>query len=285
MGYNPVELTKKIAESSCTMEQIQIWWLGQSGFLLRTPKKTVAIDLYLSTTIEDSTSNQPWKRHIRMMPIPVIPEKLEGVDLYLCSHGHRDHYDVATIQALQNQNTEMDLILPKPCMEMAKNDGFTNGIPAIAHEIIGYDGVQIKPIPAKHNAFDCTETGDYPYLGYILDFDGIRVYHAGDCILHDGLVELLQEEKIDLAILPINGSTPELIAKGFQSNFDYKEAPFICKEGNIPFMIPCHFDMFTINTEQVGKFVNYANHQMQDVGYWVPIIGEPCIFAKNGFQI
>ena len=46
-------------------------------------------------------------------------------------------------------------------------------------------------------------------------------------------------------------------------------------------MIPCHYDMFTLNTEQIGKFVNYVNNKKGMPDYWIPVIGEMLLYKET----
>ena len=73
--------------------------------------------------------------------------------------------------------------------------------------------MRIHPVPARHgihitDAYTFGQElsdGDYRYLGYVVELDGVRVYHAGDTIAYEGMVERLRELQVDVALLPING--------------------------------------------------------------------------------
>ncbi len=278
-------MAEKIRRTVPQKAEVLIWWLGQSGFILRSHRSCIVVDPYLSTTLEDATRDQSWKRHVRMMPICVQPGDLTGVDAIFCTHAHRDHYDPPTIRALQLSNPSAILTAPAACAEIMHADGLHNVLAADTEKPLAFNGFSVGAIPSMHNCFDYSEQTGYPYLGYIFDFDGVRIYHAGDTLLYDGLADRLRKWNVHLALLPINGRTPELIAKGFQSNLNYREAPQLCADAGIAHMIPCHYDMFTINTEQVGKFVNYTNANIPDLCYWVPVIGEPFHFNLSNFYI
>lgn len=263
--------------------KLLIWWLGQSGFLIRSQMGSVIVDPYLSTTLEDATHDDPRKQHVRMMPVCVDPAALKGIDFIACTHAHRDHYDPATIRALRASNPQATLIGPLQCTRMMERDGFSGTATASPETTLSFGDLRIYALPSAHNDLEYDAELGYPYLGYTLDFGGLRIYHAGDCMLYPGLVDSLRSLHPSLAILPINGSSQELIDLGFKTNMSYSEALTLCKEAEIPNMIPCHYDMFTINTEQVGRFVNYANIYAHSLRYWVPVIGEPCYFPSDTF--
>ena len=143
------------------------------------------------------------------------------------------------------------------------------------------EGLEISAIKAKHNHFDYTEEYGYPYVGYIIRTGGVTLYHAGDTILFDELPELLKRQGVDIGIIPVNGYDELRIKTGFQSNFMYNEAADLAKYAGVKVMIPCHYDMFTANTEQIGRFVNYINGQEGMPKYLLPIIGEALMIDKE----
>ena len=85
-------------------------------------------------------------------------------------------------------------------------------------------GVRVYPLPAAHYGLD-QAAGDYAYLGFVLDIEGIRVYHSGDTLIYPELMEYLKPLlPIDVALLPINGRHAFREAQGFIGNMTYQEA-------------------------------------------------------------
>lgn len=284
MEEKMVLLTNEINQTLPMEEEILIWWLGQSGFIIKTNEVCIGIDLYLSTTLEDATVNQPWNRHVRMTPIPVIPQNIQCLDYICCSHVHGDHYDPATLRFLLQGSPHAKIILPSAVISQAIADGFSKNslIPLGTKDKFVDRKFEILGIPAKHNEFDYTEEHSYPYLGFLLKLKNQWLYHAGDTIFYEDLPKILQPYSIAVAMLPINGWTEELIAKGFASNLTYKEAVNLCEEAKVKCVIPCHYDMFPINTEQVGRFVNYMNQREHRIPYLIPVIGDIFSLKKEG---
>ncbi|WP_101909214.1 MBL fold metallo-hydrolase [Marasmitruncus massiliensis] len=262
--------------------EVLIWWLGQSGFIIKSRDVCLAVDPYLSTTLEEATKNQPWKRHIRMGPLAVYPNQLHCIDYILCSHGHRDHYDPATIDGLLQGNPNAKLIIPPAIVPTVKKNGHASKeiIGLGVGEVYAAGTLTIQAVKAKHDAFDWTPETGYPYEGFLIDIASSRIYFAGDTVCYEGMSEELAGDKIDLAILPINGCSEELLELGFASNMTYEEAANLCHTIGAEQMIPCHYDMFTINTEQVGRFVNYANTMQERIRYWIPVVGDVYSLTK-----
>lgn len=111
-------------------------------------------------------------------------------DIVLITHEHYDHNDIAKVT-----------LTPRTIVIRAK-DALTNGV----YRSFIEKNVKITAVPSynsHHSKDEC--------VGYLLSFDGITLYHAGDT---DLIPEMngLRKEKIDYALLPIDGyytMTPE----------------------------------------------------------------------------
>lgn len=264
--------------------ELAFWWLGQSGFVVKSQSLTLVFDPYLSTTLEDLTRNDERIRHVRMMPIPTPPESLDFCDYVFCSHDHGDHYDRATVEGIMQKKARV--IVPPA----AKSSLLRDGLPADriltvgAQDILHLDGLTISAVRAKHNQFDWTEAYGYPYVGFLVEIEGMTLYHAGDTIWFPELAQLLDSFHVDIAMVPINGGDENRTSRGFQSNLMHDEAARLCREIHAGYMIPCHFDMFTINTVEVGRFVNYVNRESDMPPYWVPVVGERLSLRRENLK-
>ena len=260
---------------------ISFRWLGQSGFLICLSDGTaIVVDPYLSTTLEEATRNQSWKRHIRMMDIPVPPEELDEVNYILISHDHRDHYDYASVKPIATCSRQARIIAPNTMEDHLLKDGFHDMVLLDDGKSFHTDSFQCIALKAAHNDFMRSDAG-YPFLSYIIKEDGgLTFFLAGDTVYYPGMEDILRSYDIDVAFLPINGWSEELIEKGFASNLTFREAVDIALSARIGAVVPCHYGMFTINTEQVGRFVNYANQR--GLKYIVPTDGDIFSVGKRG---
>jgi L-ascorbate metabolism protein UlaG (beta-lactamase superfamily) len=116
-------------------------------------------------------------------------------------------------------------------------------------------GFRFHGIPASHNSLERDAKGNCKYMGYVIEFGKWKVYHSGDTLWFDGMVEILKPFRVDLALLPINGDDP---ARKVAGNLNAKEAAMLGKEIGAAWVIPCHYDMFTFNTADVTDFVREA---------------------------
>src|SRR5205814_1529994 len=104
------------------------------------------------------------------------------------------------------------------------------------------------------------EAGHHKYLGYIIQFGPWTLYHSGDTVWYDGMVEKLRQWSIDVAFLPINGRAPERRVAG---NLDGLEAAQLAKTIGAHLVIPDHYELFEFNTASPAAFVAEARRLAQ----------------------
>src|ERR671927_287468 len=76
--------------------ELHVWWLGQSGFLLRWAGRTALLDPYLSDSLTRKYAETD-KPHERMTERVIAPERLNFADVVTASHAHTDHLDADTL--------------------------------------------------------------------------------------------------------------------------------------------------------------------------------------------
>jgi L-ascorbate metabolism protein UlaG (beta-lactamase superfamily) len=104
---------------------------------------------------------------------------------------------------------------------------------------------EVHAVPAAHEDIDKDNDGRCLYLGYVIKIGPWQIYHSGDTVSYDGIVERLRTFRIDVALLPINGSAPERRVAG---NLDGIGAARLAKAIGTKLVIPCHYDMFEFKT-------------------------------------
>lgn len=239
-----------------------LWWLGQSGYLLQWNEKRVLIDPYLSDALTKKylATDKP---HTRISELVMKPELLKNISIVTSSHNHTDHLDAETLIPVLQSNPQIKFIIPEanrnfvaerisPIAMGCENDlliGLNDG------KSVTIEGFTFHGIPAKHNEIDRDENGNCKYMGYVIEFDKYKIYHSGDTLWFDEMVDLLSPFNVDVALLPINGNKPERKVAG---NLDCREAAALGKAINAKYVIPCHYDMFEFNTADVNEFVKEA---------------------------
>ena len=154
-----------------------IHWLGHDSFRL-DGSSTVYID--------------PWKLSADAPP----------ADLILITHGHYDHFSPDDIARLSTPRTT----LIGPASVTAKVDGVA-AVTLCAGETATVGGVTVAAV-AAYNVDKFRQPGEVFHpraaggLGYIVELDGRRIYHAGDT---DAIPEM-RDVRCDVALLPVSGT-------------------------------------------------------------------------------
>jgi len=244
-------LISEIDKSKVEPGGLQIWWIGQDGFVFKSSGQIIYIDPYLSSYAERITKGKP-DEHVRIKPAPMKPEDVKNADILLCTH---DHIDPESIPIIATQSASAHFVVPECARETIQDFGIDD---ERIHTMKGDDelcleGIHIHAVPAKHEEFDKEPEKGYPYLSYIINIDGISFLHAGDTIPYEGQVERVEKHRIDLAFVPINGRDEFRHKLGFEGNFTCEEAVRFAIDIKAGLTIPMHYDMFTINTADINE--------------------------------
>lgn len=247
------ELLADIAGVSDSDDRLNVWWLGQSGFLLKHRGSHLLLDPYLSDSLTEKYAATD-KPHVRMTSRCLAPENLIGIGLVTASHIHTDHLDAATLRPLAMRNPGFNLLLPHPILEEARQhlgEAKVELIGLDAGETICHDGWKIIGVSSAHNDLKKDDHGRCHYLGFIIQRGRYTIYHSGDTLWHEELLPQLKHYRYDLMLLPINGNKPERRVAG---NLNGSEAASLAKQCGANLVVPCHYDMFTFNTVTTDEF-------------------------------
>jgi L-ascorbate metabolism protein UlaG (beta-lactamase superfamily) len=181
------------------------------------------------------------------------PEDIPRCDIILISHPHFDHLSLGSLRILEDRSQGASLVFPEgtekflPAMRYnfvkMKND---NGY---LHTFIGerksIDGVLITTVVARHwggrYGLDGFVWGDNSYTGYIIQYNGMTVYIAGDTGYDSLAFEKLGESfNIDLALIPI-GPCADCSQCGSRTHVFPPDAVMIFKDIKAKWMIPVHY--------------------------------------------
>jgi len=235
-------------EKAAPPDAMCIWWLGQSGFLVRCGGRRLLLDPYLSDslTAKYAATDKP---HVRMTERVIAPERLTKIDVVTSSHNHTDHLDAETLRPLISANPRMQLVIPEAnrafvTQRLGGDPEWPIGLDHGATAVFGI--FEFHGIAAAHNELDLDANGRHLYLGYVIRCGGWTLYHSGDTLIYPGLAEKLRAfAPIDVAFLPINGNRPERRIAG---NLDGREAAQLAHGIGVRWVVPCHYEMFAFNT-------------------------------------
>ena len=206
---------------------LKISWLGHDSFVIRNGK-TVAID--------------PFK----------IKGRHDPADILLITHEHFDHCSPDDVKKIASNKT---IIVGTPAckaeLAKAKIGEFRTVKPG---DKLRLDGVSIETVPA-YNLNKFREPGKVFHpredqkVGYIIEIEHVRVYHAGDT---DAIPEM-KGLKTDVALLPVSG-TYVMTAE---------EAAEAASLVNPSLAIPMHYGSIVGSEKDAAKFKELAPCDVQ----------------------
>lgn len=233
-----VELVK-----NAELGKTHLFSVGQAGFIIKSKSgQLLGIDLYLSDCVERIEADHVGYK--RLLPKILNPKDII-FDVLICTHFHRDHYDIDSVPSLMN-NSKTKLFCPEDCKDDASNlNRVTFVEPGTNYEIGDF---KLHFINCDHG------TGALLAVGVIVEVDGKRILEVGDtCLRLDRKEEYLTFGKIAVLIAPING---------MYGNLDAKDCADLANVLQPELVIPCHYGMFAAHHGDVGLF-----HEIMDKDY------------------
>ena len=169
---------------------------------------------------------------------PYNADESHDADMVLVSHGHYDHCDPKSIKAVSKEDTVV--MCPHSCVSKVHGN---------AHGLGEGDSIAIGAVKVEATAAYNTNKPNHPTgsgIGYIVESQGKRVYHAGDTDLIPQMKEL---GPIDVALLPVGGSF----------TMDWAEAAEAVKWISPVTAIPMHYGEVVGTLQDAVRFRNKVN--------------------------
>jgi len=262
---SPLTTLLDVPEIAGTMNMT---WLGQAGFAIRAGATTALVDPFLA----------PYEG--RRYESALRADEAAGLDVVLCTHEHVDHFDAVSAPAFARSSPGCVFVVPTPIVDMVTEVGVAQDrvIGMQPGDVQKIGGLSVRAVPAMHgvtmeDAYGFGEElsdGQVRFLGYVIEADGVRVYHAGDTIPYDGMDVLMRELDVDVALLPINGRDADREARGIVGNMTEREAAWIADEIGAGTLVPMHHDLFSANRGWPAHVVEAVEREDRDVAVLVP---------------
>jgi len=230
------------ARATPARDRLDLWWLGQSGFLVCHTGECFVFDPYLSDslTAKYAATDKP---HVRMTARVIDPTRLTGVAAVTSSHNHTDHLDAETLRPLFAANPDARLVLPTANVDFAAQrlgeSHRSRFVPLSDAASAQVGPFTFTAVPAAHEELSPI------YAGFVVGVGPFRLYHSGDTVRFAGLAERVRPFAVDVALLPINGRAKSRRVAG---NLDGVEAARLAHAIGARCAVPCHYEMFTFNT-------------------------------------
>lgn len=254
------ELIDEINSTINKKDVISFWWLGQMGFAFKIQDMKIYIDPFLS----DFES--------RLIEPPFSADELIGADYIIGSHNHLDHIDVKAWEVIAKHSKRTKFIVPRMhipnlCFKMQIDESRFIGLDD--DMMVSLGEIIITGIASAHEFLDMDADGRFPFLGYFIEYKGMKIYHAGDTCIYEGLYERLRRAAPDVMIVPINGRDAIRYKENIIGNMTYQEAVDLVGTVKPKLAVPAHYDMFKSNGENPMKFIEYLNAKYPNIESWV----------------
>jgi L-ascorbate 6-phosphate lactonase len=219
-------------------------FLGQVGLLVETGSHRILIDPYFT----DSVAEQYGADLKRCVPPPYTASTCPRIDFLLLTHAHLDHTDPATLAPLLADQPHLQIFAPYESREILHKLGNDRAVlPPHAWTQLTPD-LSLRAIPAAHTEIHRSPSGECRDVGYLIQLGTCMLYHAGDTIPHPEIFAALQNESIDIALLPVNERNHYRDAQGIIGNMTLREAFQMATDLGVKILIPTHWDMFGANS-------------------------------------
>lgn len=203
---------------------MEVKWLGHSALMLKG-SRTVLIDPFLTGNPSASIS----------------VSKIEKCDMVVVTHDHGDHLGDAFEIC---EKTGAVFVSFYEIALAAEERGLAAEQMSIGGTIEN-NGIKVSMVPAFHSG----GLGGTA-VGVVVEFDGKKVYHAGDTGVSMEMQLTGELYRPDVAFLPIDGRfnmTPRLAAKAVE----------LLK---VPKVIPIHYDTFPAIKSSPEEFKNLVGN-------------------------
>lgn len=245
-NFKEPEKIKKIFKPVRDDVRLSVLWVGHVTVLLQMDDKVIITDPFLTNNIAELQK--------RVVEAGIEIDSLEKIDMILLSHSHFDHTNLGSLALLEERFPHSKLIFPEGLEEFLPDYSFDfisfkkadekNKIYTGESKII--DGVKITAVAAFHwggrYGLDGLIWGYNTYTGYIIEYNGMTVYFAGDTSYDSEFYKWLGSKySIDLAIVPI-GPCKDCYDLDKPYRHLYPPGALkVLKESNIKTMVPVHF--------------------------------------------
>jgi L-ascorbate 6-phosphate lactonase len=159
---------------------LAVWWMGNSGWLIKSD------DLLIATDLDLEAAN-------KLQPPPLTARELAAeLDVEFVTHQHGDHCNVPTIRALA-QGGRCTFVLPQTCLRQVAALAIPKDRIVVPEPLQQFEikGIRVEPVHAIHGNQEFTVlTREATFVdgiahncGYVFNLNGKRFFEPGDSVL------------------------------------------------------------------------------------------------------
>ncbi len=173
--------------------------------LLKLDGLTILTDPVLGDRV--GLSLGPMTLGLKRLVAPALRvNQLPKIDVVLLSHAHMDHFDLATLRALENRGTTV--VTAARTRDLLRTRRYA-GVQELAWgERARVGDIRLRAFEVNH--WGARMHGDTyrGYNGYLIETDRYRVLFGGDTAATTAFRALRSSRRIDLAIMPVGAYDP-----------------------------------------------------------------------------
>jgi L-ascorbate metabolism protein UlaG (beta-lactamase superfamily) len=172
---------------------------------------------------------------------------LPQADLVLLTHAHFDHFHKPTLRRLPSPRMA---ILPWGVGDLTRGLGFDRVLELEWWETFARGDLRITLTPSKHWGARVLRDHHRGYGGFVLEYQGRRIYHAGDSAYFDGFREIGERCAPEIALLPIGAYHPESFRNVHMGPDD---AVKVFLDLRAQWLVPMHYGTFRLSFEDMDE--------------------------------
>ena len=222
-----------MATAETSFDGTRVTYVGNSGFLITVGDKKVLIDALFSGF------HGVYKLPLNVQSLLVhASPPFDDIDLILATHTHGDHFSASMVQTHMQNN-------PKAVFVSTKQ--VTNQIVGFSDRVITLDASTGNPVQKEINGIrveaiylphDIVATGETEIVnqGYVINIDGVTVFHTGDMD-----ASLLSPEKLKGYDFPGKNIDIAFIQHFYLSDAVFQ--PFYNDVIKSKYLVACHYKL------------------------------------------
>jgi L-ascorbate 6-phosphate lactonase len=219
------ELWHEVEQTTVGAGTLTLWWLYQSGIILKTPGGTIAVvDAYLSDSVM-RTYKQP-----RNVPAPLDPLEVEA-DVLLATHSHADHLDPDSIKPFLGHERTLFIGPPMAVDNVAAAGVDERRTTSVRRgDVVKVNDLTVRAVQARHMV-GMEPTPDA--VGFVLEAGGVSIYHSGDTEYDSEIIS--DTRGVTASFISINGTT---------GNMNAHEAAMLAWLQGARLAVPFHYGLW-----------------------------------------
>jgi L-ascorbate metabolism protein UlaG (beta-lactamase superfamily) len=229
-------------------------WLGHSTVLVKMDGFTILTDPILGARC--GIRMGPVTVGLRRLVMPAVSRaQLPHIDLILLSHAHFDHFDLATLRALERAGTAV--VTAKSTSDLLRVGRYQSVQEVGWGERVRVGPLSILGIRVKHWGARMRSDIHRGFNGYLIENGRHRVVFGGDTAVTDAFRAVRTSKPVDLAIMPIGAYDPWI-----HVHCNPEEAWRMGQDCGAEHLLPVHHQTFRLSREPylepIERFVGAA---------------------------